>query len=58
MSIFTVELVVIIHALDYLTSLQLALFKVAGFVDSKSVLHALQSFNTDTRPDLVTEVNH
>lgn len=57
-SIFTAEFVAILLALQFLINLPVTLFKVAIFVDSNSVLCALDSFNTDTRPDLVTEINH
>ena len=45
-------------ALDYLTNIPVTLLNIAIFVDSKSVLCALESFNTETRPDLVIEINH
>jgi hypothetical protein len=44
--------------LEYLVNYPIALFKTAFYVDSKSVLYALESFNLGTRPDLIIETNH
>ena len=57
-SIFTAEIVAIILALDYLISYPKTLLNVVFFVDSKSVLFALESFNLETRPDFVIEAIH
>ena len=57
-SIFSAELVAILKALDYLLDFPQIIFKAVIFVDSKSVLNALNGFNLDTRPDLIIEISH
>ena len=57
-SIFTAELVGIIQALKFILESHPPNTKMILFVDSKSALQAIQSFNLKTRPDLIIEIRH
>ena len=56
LSIFTAELTAIMMALNFFIDLVKRNKYVVIFVDSLSVLKALQNFNLKTRPDLVNEI--
>ena len=57
-SIFTAELIAILMALVYLTSLPVIPFQILVCVDSKSVLHALKSTDPKVRGEILFEINH
>ena len=56
--IFTAELAGILLDLEYILTIPLVIFRTAMLVDSKSVLQSLDSFNINTRPDLMYEIYH
>ena len=56
LSIFTAELTAVMTALECLLEFSNTISKAVIFVDSKSVLSTLDSFNTKGRPDLVFEI--
>ena len=45
-------------ALNYISNIQLAILNFLIYVDSKSVLYALQNWNCKVRRDIVYEVKH
>ena len=56
LSIFTAELAGIMMALEYISYLPLAIFRIVLLVDSMSALRSLDSFNPNSRPDLIYEI--
>ena len=56
LSIFTAELAAIMMALEYILTLPMAILRIVMLVDSKSVLQSLDSFNINTRPDIMYEI--
>ena len=56
LSIFTAELAGIMMALEYILSLPMTILRIVMLVDSQSVLQSLDSFNVNTRPDLMYEI--
>eukprot|EP00745_Piridium_sociabile_P024426 TRINITY_DN38665_c0_g1_i27.p1 TRINITY_DN38665_c0_g1~~TRINITY_DN38665_c0_g1_i27.p1 ORF type:complete len:230 (+),score=6.96 TRINITY_DN38665_c0_g1_i27:65-691(+) len=48
----------IMLALEYIINIPVTIFRTVFLVDSKSVLHTLDSFSTNTRPDLVFEIHY
>ena len=55
-SIFTAELTAIMSALEYIMELRHTFPKIVIFIDLKSVLQVINSFNTKNRPDLVYRI--
>ena len=56
LSIFTAELAGIMMALEYILTLPMAILRIVMLVDSMSVLQSLDSFNINTRPDIIYEI--
>jgi len=57
-SIFTAELIAILKALQKIDNLSKEFISILFFVDSKSVLQAIQSSNHKERSDIILEIKH
>ena len=57
-SVFTAELVAVLMALNFFINFPKVIFQLLFCVDSKSVICALRSIQTQVRSELVTEIRH